>query len=67
MAIEPTEGFALPRLKVLPAIIAASLPPFPAHAAGGIPLPEPSGLMLLGIGVAGVVIGRRFSVKRRDD
>lgn len=38
----------------------------PAHAAGSIALPEPSGMMLLALGVAGVLIGRAVSGKRRD-
>lgn len=39
----------------------------PAYASGSTPLPEPSGLLLLGLGVAGVVIGRRFARKRGGD
>nr|WP_237449701.1 PEP-CTERM sorting domain-containing protein [Novosphingobium silvae] len=39
----------------------------PAHAAGGIPLPEPSSLLLLAMGVVGVAVGRRLSSKRRED
>lgn len=39
----------------------------PAWASGGVPLPEPSGLMLLGLGVAGVIVGRHLSSKREND
>lgn len=40
----------------------------PAYAAGGsVELPEPSAMLLLGLGVAGVAIGRRFSSKRPRD
>lgn len=39
-----------------------------AHAASGsVPLPEPSALLLLALGVAGVAIGRQFSSKRPRD
>lgn len=34
---------------------------------GSIALPEPSALLLLGMGIAGVAIGRRFSSKRPRD
>ncbi len=37
----------------------------PAHAAGGTPLPEPSNLALFGLGLAGLVIGRRMAAKRK--
>lgn len=36
-------------------------------AQSGIVLPEPSGLVLLGVGLAGLVIGRQASRKRGDD
>lgn len=40
----------------------------PALAANGsVALPEPSALLLLSMGVAGVAIGRRFSSKRPRD
>lgn len=40
----------------------------PANAAeGSVALPEPSALLLLGMGIAGVAIGRRFSSKRPRD
>lgn len=53
--------------KFLPALVPALLAAAPAHASGGTPLPEPSGLFLLSMGVAGVIIGRRLSSKRRED
>lgn len=40
--------------------------PFPAHAADRVVLPEPNSLLLLGMGVAGVVLGRHFSSRRND-
>ena len=39
----------------------------PAYAQGTVALPEPSAMLLLGMGVAGVAIGRRFSSKRPRD
>ncbi len=39
----------------------------PAAAGQGTPLPEPSGLFLLGLGFAGVVLGRRFSRRKGGD
>ena len=36
----------------------------PAQAAG-TPLPEPSNLALFGLGLAGLVIGRRLAAKRK--
>ena len=53
--------------RYLPVLAAVLVSATPACASGGTPLPEPSSLFLLGIGVAGVVVGRRFSRKRRPD
>jgi hypothetical protein len=39
----------------------------PAHATDSTALPEPGTLTLLSIGVAGVLIGRRFSRKPPED
>lgn len=33
---------------------------------GGSSIPEPSGIALFGMGIAGVIIGRHFSRKRPD-
>jgi hypothetical protein len=54
-------------LSSLPALALPLLAATPAHAAGGIPLPEPSSLLLLAMGVVGVAVGRRLSSKRRED
>jgi hypothetical protein len=48
---------------MLPALIMA----VPARAAAGTPLPEPSSLFLLGIGVTGVVLGRRLASRKNRD
>ena len=66
-AMGSTGGFALPLLKYLPAFAAVFAVPVPAHAAGGIALPEPSSMLLLGLGVVGVAIGRKLSSRRSDD
>lgn len=52
--------------KTLTALLLA-LAPAPAMAAGIVPLPEPSAMVLLAFGVAGVLIGRKFSSKRPLD
>ncbi len=64
-AVPPQEP-PVHRYRSLPAVMAAFLAPMPAFAAEATRLPEPSGLFLLAMGVAGVVIGRRFSRKRSD-
>lgn len=38
----------------------------PAHAADSIQLPDPSGITLFSLGIAGLLIGRHFAGKRRD-
>lgn len=54
-------------LNTLPALVPALVASAPAHAAGGIPLPEPSSMFLLAMGVVGVAVGRKFSSKRGED
>ncbi|MCC6926610.1 PEP-CTERM sorting domain-containing protein [Novosphingobium sp.] len=39
----------------------------PALAAGGFSIPEPSDLALLGMGLAGLIIGRQVARKRPED
>lgn len=52
---------------MIPAIfVAALLAAAPAHASGGIELPEPDSLVTLGIGIVGLLIGRRAARKRID-
>ncbi len=48
---------------ILTGLLVSLLSAAPAHAAGSIVLPEPGALTLLSIGVAGVLIGRRFARK----
>jgi hypothetical protein len=38
----------------------------PAHAAGAFMLPDPSGITLFTLGVAGLLVGRKFAAKRKD-
>ena len=62
----------MPRYRSLPTILSAvvltAALATPASAAeGSVALPEPSALLLLSMGVAGVAIGRRFSSKRPRD
>ncbi|AXB77554.1 PEP-CTERM sorting domain-containing protein [Novosphingobium sp. P6W] len=52
--------------RYLPALVPFFALSSPAYAAGGIPLPEPSSMFLLAMGVAGVAIGRKLSSKRGD-
>ncbi|MCJ2186626.1 PEP-CTERM sorting domain-containing protein [Novosphingobium beihaiensis] len=53
--------------RYFPAAIPALLAAAPAYASEGTQLPEPSSLFLLGLGVAGVVIGRQLSAKKHRD
>lgn len=54
--------------KNLTALFLGLAPLAPAWAgSGSVALPEPSALFLLGLGVAGVAIGRKFSSKRPRD
>ena len=50
--------------KLTPAL-ALSFLASPAHAWTGTPIPEPSNLALFGLGVLGVIVGRRAAAKRR--
>lgn len=38
----------------------------PAHAAGWVVLPDPSGATLFALGIAGLLIGRRIASRRKD-
>jgi uncharacterized membrane protein AbrB (regulator of aidB expression) len=49
------------------AFLFAALAAAPALAqAGGTSIPDPSGIALFGMGLAGVIIGRHFSRRRPD-
>jgi hypothetical protein len=66
------KGLVVLRQSYLPTILTAAalslILSTPAFAASGsVALPEPSALLLLSMGVAGVAIGRRFSSKRPRD
>lgn len=39
----------------------------PAMAQAGTPLPEPSSTVLLALGIAGLLVGRRFARKKTED
>ncbi|WP_235054313.1 PEP-CTERM sorting domain-containing protein [Novosphingobium lindaniclasticum] len=56
----------MPCYRCLSVLVAASLTPASVFAADATRLPEPSGLFLLAMGVADVVIGRKFSRNRPD-
>jgi hypothetical protein len=53
-------------LRLFPLILLAVA--VPARAADSVALPEGPSFMLFGLGVAGVIIGRRLAIRRdRDD
>ncbi len=64
VALSVAQEYSVHRYPI--ATLAMILAPVPAFAADATRLPEPSGLFLLAMGVAGVVIGRQFSSKRKD-
>lgn len=39
----------------------------PAHATGSVQLPDPGGLTLFSLGLAGLILGRRAASRRKDD
>lgn len=53
--------------RYIPAALPALLAAAPAYASGGTQLPEPSSMFLLGMGVAGVIVGRQLSSKKNKD
>jgi hypothetical protein len=64
-SVVPLHSF-LPTLVSFMIVTASSAVPAFAGS-GSVALPEPSALLLLSMGVAGVAIGRRFSSKRPRD
>ncbi len=60
MAISHAASFAL--LAAFPAVLLASQPASQAI----VTVPEPADLLLFSLGVAGLLIGRRAAMKRKD-
>ena len=53
---------------IIPAILVLLMAaPASANAAGGVQIPEASSVLLFALGVAGVLIGRSVSARRRKD
>ena len=53
--------------RILPSLFLAVLSAGPALAqSGGTAIPDPSGIALFGMGLAGVIIGRHFSRRKPD-
>jgi hypothetical protein len=52
--------------KIVAGVLAGVSSTTPAYAAGSFVLPDPSGVTLFALGVAGVLIGRRIAGRRRD-
>lgn len=57
----------MPTFRYLIALLPFALASVPAYASGGMPLPEPSSLFLLGLGVTGLVVGRRLATRKGRD
>ena len=47
--------------------IAIALFSAPVHAQAGTAIPEPSNLALFGLGLVGLIVGRRVARRRTDD
>ena len=60
MSFSHAASFSL--LAAFPAVLLASQP----ASQGAITVPEPSDLLLFSLGVAGLLIGRRAAMKRKD-
>ncbi len=52
-------------MRIAPTALAIAFLAAPAHAWDGAQIPEPSNLALFGLGLAGVIIGRHASRRRR--
>ena len=55
----------LPRLCA--AVILGVSTAVPAHANGSVQLPDPGGVTLLSLGLAGLIIGRRVAARKREE
>ncbi|PEQ11916.1 hypothetical protein B2G71_14105 [Novosphingobium sp. PC22D] len=58
---------SLRRAPIWIALVATSAISTPAFAGGSFPLPEPSSLVLFGLGAAGLALGRRLATKKTSD
>ena len=54
-------------IRIVIAVGVSALLATPAYAAGSVALPDPSGITLFSLGVAGLIIGRRVISRRRND